>query len=99
MSANSMASEWVKTEIRKARRRERVEKTRVLFPVRLVEWETIRDWELFDAEEGKDLAGEIREYYVPDFSRWKEHDAYQSEFAKLLRDLRTGDSGSAGAKA
>jgi len=92
MSANSMASEWVKTEIRNARKRERVEKTRVLFPVRLVGFEVIRDWELFDADEGRDLAGEIREYYVPDFSRWKEHDAYQKAFGKLLGDLRTGES-------
>ena len=33
-------------------------------------------------------AGEIREY-ISDFSSWKEHDAYQREFWKLLRDLRT----------
>lgn len=36
---------------------------------------------------------EIREYYIPDFSGWKEHDSYKREFEKLLRDLRTGDSG------
>ena len=92
LSANSMASEWVRTEIRKARKRERAEKTRVLFPVRLVGFEAIRDWELFDADEGKDLAGEIREYYIPDFSSWKEHDSYQKEFEKLLRDLRTEEA-------
>jgi len=33
--------------------------------------------------------GEIREYYIPDFSEWKSHDLYQQEFEKLLRDLRT----------
>jgi len=53
LSPNSINSEWVKTEIRKARKRERVEKKRVLFPVRLVSLEGIRDWELFDADEGK----------------------------------------------
>jgi hypothetical protein len=36
--------------------------------------------------------GEIREYYIPDFSSWKEHDAYQREFGKLLRDLRTEEA-------
>src|SRR5208282_3988984 len=71
LSPNSMNSEWVKTEIRKARKRERTEKKRVLFPVRLVSFEAIRDWELFDADEGKDLAVEIREYFIPDFSDWK----------------------------
>jgi hypothetical protein len=36
-----------------------------------------------------DLATEIREYYIPDFSEWKNHDFYVKEFEKLLRDLRT----------
>ncbi len=89
LSPNSMNSEWVKTEIRKARERERAEKKRVLFPVRLVSFDTIREWKLFEADEGKDLAAEIREYYIPDFSAWKNHDPYQKELEKLLRDLRT----------
>ena len=42
----------------------------------------------FDADSGKDLAVELREYYIPDFSNWKEHDAFEKEFAKLLRDLK-----------
>jgi uncharacterized protein YjbI with pentapeptide repeats len=92
LSPNSMNSEWVKTEIRKARKREREEKKRVLFPVRLVSFEAIRDWELFDADEGKDLAIEIREYYIPDFSDWKNHDAYAKGFQNLLRDLKTEGS-------
>ena len=92
LSTNSMNSEWVKTEIRKARKRERTEKKRVLFPVRLVSFEAIRDWELFDADEGKDLAIEIREYYIPDFSDWKDHDSYEKEFKKLLRDLKAEGS-------
>jgi hypothetical protein len=92
LSPNSMNSEWVKTEIRKARKRERTEKKRVLFPVRLVSFETIRDWELFDADEGKDLAVELREYYIPDFSDWKNHDSYAKGFQNLLRDLKTEGS-------
>jgi hypothetical protein len=91
LSPNSMNSEWVKTEIRKARKRERTEqeKKRVLFPVRLASFEAIRDWELFDADEGKDLAIEIREYYIPDFSDWKNHDSYAEGLENLLRDLKT----------
>jgi hypothetical protein len=34
------------------------------------------------------LATEIHEYYIPDFSEWKDHDLYVREFEKLLRDLR-----------
>jgi hypothetical protein len=92
LSTNSMNSEWVKTEIRKARKRERTEKQRVLFPVRLVSFEAIRDWELFDADEGKDLAVEIREYFIPDFSNWKNHDSYAEGLRNLLRDLKAEGS-------
>jgi hypothetical protein len=41
---------------------------------------------------GKDLAREIREYYIAgDFQNWKDHDAFESAFAKLLQDLRASD--------
>src|ERR1039457_5806983 len=45
-----MSSEWVKAEIAKALKREVKEGKRVLFPVRLVGFETLRDWECFDGE-------------------------------------------------
>jgi hypothetical protein len=48
----------------------------------------IQAWECFDADAGKDSAREIREYYVPDFSAWKDHDAFETEFAKLLTALQ-----------
>jgi hypothetical protein len=89
LSPASMNSEWVKTEIAKARKREVQEKRRMLFPVRLVEFEALRDWECFDSDTGKDSAREIREYHVPDFSNWRNHDSYQKEFDHLLRDLKT----------
>jgi uncharacterized protein YjbI with pentapeptide repeats len=88
LSRDSMESEWVKTEIAKARKRETREKRRMLFPVRLVKFETLRDWECFDADTGKDSAQEIREYFVPDFSKWKDHDSYQKAFDRLLKDLK-----------
>ncbi len=28
------------------------------------------------------------QYYIPDFSRWKDHDAFEETFARLLRDLK-----------
>lgn len=89
LSAESMASEWVKTEIAKARKREVWEKKQVLFPVRLVPFEAIRDWECFDADAGKDSAREIREYFIPDFSQWKDHDKYKEAFERLLEDLKS----------
>ena len=90
LSAESMNSEWVKTEIAKARKREVREKRQVLFPVRLVPFEAIRDWECFDADTGKDSAREIREYFIPDFSNWKNHDEYQKAFERLMKDLKAG---------
>jgi hypothetical protein len=83
-----MQSEWVISEIRNARRIETEEKRRKLFPIRLVDFEKIRKWKCFDSEIGKDLAVEVREYFIPDFSNWKEHDAFEAAFQRLLRDLK-----------
>ncbi len=122
LSEHSMNSEWVKTEIRKARQAElalgvglptpplgptagllesletcgrrsagsgdpRTARQK-LFPIRLVSIDRIRAWSCFDADTGKDLAVELREYHIPDFSNWKTHDHFESAFADLLRDLR-----------
>ncbi len=97
LSPHSMESEWVKTEIAKARKREvrdpeGVLKRRVLFPIRLAPFETLRDWECFDADTGKDSAREIREYFIPDFSNWKDHDSYQEAFQRLISDLKASDT-------
>src|SRR6266705_1006175 len=93
LSADSMNSAWVKTAIAKARKREVEQKTQVLFPLPLVSFEAIRDWECFDADAGKDSAGEIREYFIPDFSNWKNHDEYQKAFGRLMGDLKAGEKG------
>jgi len=90
LSGHSMSSEWVNTEIAKARKRELKEGKRVLFPVRLVGFERLRDWECFDADTGKDSAREIREYFIPDFSNWKDHGSHQTAFKRLVGDLKAG---------
>jgi uncharacterized protein YjbI with pentapeptide repeats len=89
LSEHSIRSEWVLTEVAKARRREAREGRRMLFPVSLIPLSAIRDWSLFDTDTGKDLAREVREYFIPDFSNWKDHDSYQRAFEPLLRDLRS----------
>jgi hypothetical protein len=88
LSPDSIKSAWVETEIAKARKREVRDERRVLFPVRLVDFDTLRNWECFDADTGKDSAREIREYFIPDFSDWKNHDSYQKAFQRLLKDLK-----------
>ena len=102
LSPHSMESEWVKTEIANARKRELrdpegVLKRRVLFPIRLAPFETLRDWECFDADTGKDSAREIREYFIPDFSNWTNPAAYSKAFDRLLKDLH-GKAGPATAQ-
>jgi TIR domain/Pentapeptide repeats (8 copies) len=92
LSEHSIQSEWVMTEIRKARETEKKEKRRKLFPIRLTDFETLRDWTCFDADTGKDLAVEVREYFIPDFSNWKDHDAFESAFARLKKDLEADNS-------
>jgi hypothetical protein len=88
LSPASMESEWMKTEISKARKREIKEGRRILFPIRLCTFETLRHWECFDSDACKDSAREIREYFIPDFSNWKDHDAYKLAFDRLLKDLQ-----------
>ena len=88
LSEASMNSEWVKTEIANARQKELVQGGRVLFPITLVPFETVKKWKNFDADTGKDSAREIREYYIPDFSDWKDHDKYQHAFNRLLKDFK-----------
>jgi hypothetical protein len=68
------------------------ENRRKLFPIRLVKFEAIQEWECFDADSGKDLATELREFYIPDFSNWKDQDAFEKEFAKLQRDLKATEA-------
>ncbi len=91
LSEASMKSNWVEHEVREARQRERKEDRQVLFPVSLTSYSDLQDWTLFDADEGRDLAREVREYYIPNFSEWKDHDAYQEAFDELISGLREAD--------
>jgi hypothetical protein len=88
LSEDSMSSNWVKTEIANARAKETQQNRQMLFPITLVPFDRIKIWKLFDADTGIDSAREIREYFIPDFSNWKDHDSYQQAFQRLLRDLK-----------
>ena len=83
-----MASDWVGTEIAKAREQEAREKKQMLFPITIAPFEAVKQWKKFDADRGKDSAREIREYFIPDFSNWKDHDSYQSALSRLVSDLK-----------
>jgi hypothetical protein len=94
LSDASMKSKWVKTEIAHARQKELSQSRRVLFPISLVPFSGVKEWKQFDSEIGDDSAREIREYFIPDFSSWKNHDQYQKAFTQLLKDLKAEGRGS-----
>lgn len=88
LSPTSMNSEWVHHEIRCAKRRERQEGRRMLFPLSLVPYEQLKDWKLFDADSQKDLASELREFFIPDFSSWEEDKKmYEELLDKVIKGL------------
>jgi hypothetical protein len=61
---------------------------RKLFPIRLVSYEALQEWVCIDSTTGEDLAEEVRSYFIPDFSNWKNHDDLELAFARLLADLK-----------
>jgi uncharacterized membrane protein YgcG len=49
---------------------------------------TLRAWECLDSDTGEDLAEEVRKYHIPDFSNWKDNEAFEAAFDRLQKDLK-----------
>jgi hypothetical protein len=80
LSEPSINSSWVEYEVETALGKEIEQRRTMLFPVRL-------DDAIMDAKAG--WAAKIRrERYIGDFKEWKNPDAYQNAFNRLLRDLK-----------
>jgi hypothetical protein len=81
LSESSVKSAWVEKEVETAFEKERGQDNKpVLFPIRLDEavMQTDQAW-----------AADIRRTrHIGDFTHWKDHDAYQQAFERLLRDLK-----------
>src|SRR6266568_3436734 len=80
LSGNSVESAWVEKEVETAFDKEAKSGKLVLFPVRLD-----------DAvmETGQAWTADIRRMRnIGDFTGWKDHDAYQKAFERLMRDLK-----------
>jgi uncharacterized protein YjbI with pentapeptide repeats len=79
LSMASVESAWIEQEVNMTLARERNERRRILFPIRI------------DDSVSAHTAGwpalVWSERYVGDFCAWKEHDAYQTAFQRVLRDL------------
>jgi len=79
LSRASINSDWVEDEVTMAFEEERDRGQLVLFPIRL-------DDAVMDTNEA--WAAKLRaQRNIGDFRRWKEHDAYQKSFERVLRDL------------
>jgi hypothetical protein len=81
LSKNSVNSAWVEKEVETAFEKEHRQGGKpVLFPIRLDDAvvQTDQAW-----------AADIRRTrHIGDFTHWKDHDAYQQAFQRLLRDLK-----------
>ena len=104
LSGHSMASDWVGTEIALATQvsaqnkganlgHQAREKKQMLFPITIAPFEEVKQWKQMDGDSGADVAKKVREYYIPDFSRWdSDHVGYQREFEKLVSALKAGSN-------
>ncbi|MBE9182423.1 toll/interleukin-1 receptor domain-containing protein [Oculatella sp. LEGE 06141] len=80
LSEISVNSQWVEQEVETALEKERQQNRIVLFPIRL-------DDAVMDSRDGwTRLIKNSRN--IGDFTRWKDHDAYQRGLKRLLRDLK-----------
>ncbi|GAA4796863.1 hypothetical protein GCM10023307_23400 [Lysobacter hankyongensis] len=88
LSEKSLRSNWVANELRWALQRENESKSQMLFPISLVSFDRLQQWELIDPDTGIDIAARVRSYYLPDFSDWQEKNSFDQAFLRLIRDLR-----------
>jgi TIR domain-containing protein/conflict system STAND superfamily ATPase len=80
LSKSAIESDWVENEVNKAFAEERRRKQVVLFPVRI-------DQSVMKTDEP--WAALLRDQRnIGDFRKWKDHDAYQQAFDRVLRDLK-----------
>jgi uncharacterized protein YjbI with pentapeptide repeats/predicted ATP-binding protein involved in virulence len=85
LSENSIASDWLEHEVKKAYEEERTRGQSVLFPIRLDDavQTTKEAW-----------AAKLRQdRHIGDFTSWKDHDAYRWSFERILRDLKFTNPG------
>jgi hypothetical protein len=83
LSEGSVASQEVESEVEAAMDREKAHGETILFPIRL-------DDGAMRASGWPALVRRTR--HIGDFTRWKDHDAYQAAFARLLMDLKAVES-------
>jgi hypothetical protein len=58
------------------------------FSIPLTDYAALKKWECLDSATGEALAEAVRKHHLPDFSNWKNHDAFERAFARLEKELR-----------
>lgn len=84
LSEVSVQSRWVAFKVSTALHRDVEQGRTLLFPIRL-------DDAVLHTPDG--WAAQLRSPHIGDFRGWKDHDAYQTAFTRLLRDLTAKDQG------
>lgn len=82
LSGASMNSQWVRLEIA-----ETLKNRHPFCPIGLVQLSMIQGWKCLD-DRGKDLAHEIRQYHIPDFSDWMDPNSFDAAVKRLVKDLQ-----------
>lgn len=83
-SKESINSKWVRREVKNALDRETKENKKILFPINI-------DNTVF--EDDSFWVKDIRlERLITDFSKWKDHDAFEKAFQKITADLKASEN-------
>jgi hypothetical protein len=53
-----------------------------------VSYEALQEWVCIDSTTGEDLAEEVRGYFIPDFTGWKNYDDFERAFSRLLTNMK-----------
>lgn len=87
LSADMLRSEWVLTELRKAREAEERGR-RFLYPLRLVDQRTVKKWLASEAVKAAGL--EPAGLAMADFSKWDDPGAFEQAYARFRAELCDG---------
>lgn len=88
LSAASIESDWVRNELLDALTLEANENVEKLFPIRLVDLETIKKWRLIHSS-GKNLSEQVLQYHILDFVGCDDDETFNKAFERLLASLQT----------
>jgi hypothetical protein len=85
VSEHSMANGWIEAKLERARQFELQQNQRCVFPVGLVRPDGIDQLESLNGN--SEIAAELKEYRIQDFSDWENDASYRKAFEGLLEEM------------